>query len=254
MKTSNTKTQYLIGTCFGCKKCLYCGVELSMRKKTCSCDKNIKPNKGNRNNKVKAAFPRVSSPDLQSEPLKFVQEKVAKFGYSLDLNTTFNFSLCSTCNSTFQRLRTNPKSTYTSNLSSEKTLVIDSSDDDLENSDVDILDEIVQNISFNLMIKPIKGSALPSKWVEIKEVSCLDDVLADIHHHTVKLIDDEEIIHSDYIVTFKSEKAVGVGARLDDIQDYKKFLLDYKKLLDAKKNMTIIVSMKKKKRKVNNLI
>ena len=102
MKTSNTKAQYLIGTCFGCKKCLYCGVELSMRKRACSCDKNIKPSKGNRNDKVKVAFNRVLSPDLSSERLKFIQEKATKFGYSLDLNTTFNFSLCSTCHSTFQ--------------------------------------------------------------------------------------------------------------------------------------------------------
>jgi hypothetical protein len=250
MKTSNIKTQYLIGTCLGCKKCLYCGVELSRRKRTCSCDKNIKPNKGNQNYKVKAAFPRVSSPDLQPEPLKFIQEKVAEFNYSLDINATFSFSLCSTCNSNFQRIRTNSKSTNTSNLSSERALVIDSSEDDLENCDVDVSDEMVQNISFNLVIKPVKGSALPSKWVEIKEVTCLDDVLADIHHHTIKLTDDEEIIQPDYVVTFKSEKAVGVGARLDDIQDYKKFLLDYEKLLDAKKNMTIVVSMRKKKRKV----
>ena len=246
--TSNVKTQYLIGTCLGCKKCLYCGVDLSMRKKTCSCDKNVKPNKGNRNNKVKFANPRVSSPDLQPEPLKFIQERVAKFGYSLDLNATFTFSLCSTCNSNYQRLRrVNSKCTTTSRLSSEETLVIDSSEDDLENSDID---EMAQNISFNLVIKPAKGSALPSKWIEIKEVTCLGDVLADIYHHTIKLTGDKEIIHSDYVVTFKSEKAVGAGARLDDIQDYKKFLLDYKKLLDAKKNMTIVVSMRKKKRKV----
>jgi hypothetical protein len=221
-----------------------------MRKRTCSCDKNIKPSKVNRNDKVKVAFSRVSSPDLQSEPLKFIKEKVAKFGYSLDLNTTFNFSLCSTCNSTFQRIRTNAKSTNTSSLSSDKALVIDSSEDDLENSDIDMSDEMVQTISFNLVIKPIKGSALPSKWIEIKEVSSLDDILADIHYHTKKLTGDEEITHSDYMVTFKSEKAVGVGARLVDMQDYKKFLLDYQKLLDMKKNMTIVISMKKNKRKV----
>jgi hypothetical protein len=152
--------------------------------------------------------------------------------------------LCSTCNSTFQRIRTNSKSTNISNLSSEKTLVIDSSEDDWENSDVDLFDETnnkEQIISFNLVIKPATGPALPSKWVEI-EVLSLDDI--------IKLTDDKEIVHSDYMVTFKSEKAVGTGARLDDMQDYKKFLLDYKKLLDTKKNMTIIVSMKEKKRKV----
>jgi hypothetical protein len=219
MKTSNNKTQYLIGTCLACKKCLYCGIELSTRKRAYSCDKSIKPSKKNRNDKVKVTFTRVSSPDLQAEPLKFIQKKVTKFGYSLDLKTTFNFSLCSTCNSAFQRIRINSKSTNTSSLSSEKTFVIDSSEDDLKNSDVDVSDEInstSQIISFNLVIKPVTGSALPSKWVELK-VSSLDDILANIHYHIIKLTGDEEIVHSDYMVTFKSEKAVGMGARLDDM-------------------------------------
>src|ERR1700722_10193004 len=96
---------------------------------------------------------------------------------SLYINVTFSFSLCFTCNSNFQRIRTNSKSTNTSSLSSERALVIDSSEDDLENCDIDASDEMVQNISFNLVIKPVKGSALPSKWVEINEVTCLDDVL-----------------------------------------------------------------------------
>ena len=33
------------------------------------------------------------------------------------------------------------------------------------------------------------------------------------------------------------------------MHDYKKFLSDYKKLLDGNKNMTIIVSLKKKEKK-----
>ncbi|RGB36312.1 hypothetical protein C1646_758212 [Rhizophagus diaphanus] len=116
-----------------------------------------------------------------------VSSQFTKFGYSLDLKTTFNFSLCST-------------------YSSE--------DDNLGNSDVDVSDEInstSQIISFNLVIKPVTGSALPSKWVEI-EVSSLNDILADIHYHIIKLTGDEEIVHPDYMVTFKSEKSVGMGA------------------------------------------
>ncbi len=56
-------------------------------------------------------------------------------------------------------------------------------------------------------------------------------------------------MHSDYLVSFKPEKTGGVGAQLVDIQDYKKFLSDYKKLVDKKKNMMIVVSLKKKKQK-----
>ncbi len=85
MSASNIQKQYLIGTCLGCKKCLYCGTELSIRKKACSCDKTVKPSKKNRTDKVKVAYPRISSPDLSPEPLKYIQESITRFGYSLNL-------------------------------------------------------------------------------------------------------------------------------------------------------------------------
>ncbi|RGB21468.1 hypothetical protein C1646_777951 [Rhizophagus diaphanus] len=56
-------------------------------------------------------------------------------------------------------------------------------------------------------------------------------------------------MHSDYLVSYKPEKAGGVGMQLMDAQDYKKFFTDYKKLLDKKKNVVILVSLKKKKQK-----
>ncbi|CAG8621213.1 27423_t:CDS:2 [Dentiscutata erythropus] len=34
---------YQIGTCYGCQKCLYCGII-----EDCECDKTIKPTKKNR--------------------------------------------------------------------------------------------------------------------------------------------------------------------------------------------------------------
>ena len=80
------------------------------------------------------------------------------------------------------------------------------------------------------------------------EVSSLDDILAEVHYYVGKLTGDEKIIHSDYLVLFKPEKSTGVGAQLADMQDYKKFLVDYKKLLDKKKNVVIVVSLKKEKK------
>ena len=55
-------------------------------------------------------------------------------------------------------------------------------------------------------------------------------------------------MNSDYTVSFKPEKTGGVGAQLVDIQDYRKFLSDYKKLLDKKKNMVVLVTLKKKQK------
>ncbi|CAG8752247.1 15946_t:CDS:1, partial [Funneliformis mosseae] len=65
------------------------------------------------------------------------------------------------------------------------------------------------------------------------EVSSLDDILADVHHYVEKLISNKRIMYLDYLVIFKPEKVVGSEAQLVDMQDYKKFLLDYKKLSDG---------------------
>src|SRR5581483_7551886 len=182
--------QYLIGTCLGRKKCLYCGSELSIRKKSCSCDKTVKPSRGNRTDQVKVAFSRNSKPDLPPRQLEFIQERVNRFGYSLDLNTAFKFSFCPACNSAFQRKKhipTTPTPTSTSTLnrsSSEPGNDFDEPEDKYELDIDEKSEELI--ISFNLTVKPSTGPALPSKWVEI-EVSSLDDILADIHYYVGKL-------------------------------------------------------------------
>ncbi|GBB98564.1 hypothetical protein RclHR1_32620003 [Rhizophagus clarus] len=76
-----------------------------------------------------------------------------------------------------------------------------------------------------------------------------NNILADVHHYVVKLTGDKEIMFSDYLVLFKPEKSTGVGAQLVDLQDYKRFISDYKKLLDKNKNMVIFISLKKEKKR-----
>jgi hypothetical protein len=239
--------EYLIGTCLGCKKCLYCGSELSIRKKTCLCNKTIKPNKNNRTERVKVAYSRNSTPDLPPKQLEYIQESISQFGYSLDTSTKFKFTFCSTCNSTFQRKKSasDSKNTTQKHNSSENNSVNNASINKLEIID---LEEAEKAISFNLSIKLPNNTTLPSKWMEI-EVLSLDDILADVHYYVKKLAGDDEIMHSDYLVTFKPEKFTGSGTQLVDMHDYKKFLSDYKKLSDSNKNMTIMVSLKKKEKK-----
>lgn len=235
--------EYSIGTCLGCKKCLYCENELSIQKKTCLCNKTIKPNKKNRTERVKVAYPRVSTPNLPLKQLEYLQESISRFGYSLDTNTKFNFTFCSSCNSAFQRRKSTPNLKKID--SNENNLVNNELINECETID---LEETVQTISFNLVVKPSNSAALPSKWMEI-EVLSLDDILVDVHRYVKKLTGDDEIMHSDYLITFKPEKNAGSGAQLVDLHDYKKFLSDYKKLSDGKKNMTIMVSLKKKEKK-----
>jgi hypothetical protein len=247
-----TPIEYLIGTCLGCKKCLYCADELSIRKKMCSCDKTIKPGKSNRTDKVKIIYPRISTPQLSYKQLEYIQESVTRFGYSLDLNTKFHFTLCTACNSAFQRKR-NSSIRKNKNNSENNSTDINETDNRNETDDkyeLEVSEKSMEEqiISFNLVIKSPTGPTLPSKWLEV-EASSLDDILADVHYYVGKLTGDKGIMHSDYSVSFKPEKTTGVGAQLVDTQDYKKFLLDYKDLLSKKKNMVIVVSLKKEKSK-----
>src|SRR5436190_10898221 len=263
-----TLKEYLIGTCLGCKKCLYCGDELSIRKRICSCNKTIKPGKSNRTDKVKTVYPRILTSQLSDKQLEYIQESVNWFEYSLDLNTKFHFTLCTTCNSAFQRKKNSSTSYKNKNNFENNNANINKTDNKNETNDKNEIDDKCelevseksveeQIISFNLVIKSPTGPTLPSKWLEI-EVSSLDDILADVHYYIGKITGDKEIMHSDYSVSFKPEKTTGVGAQLVDTQNYKKFLLDYKNLLNKKRNMVIVVSLKKEKsekkqkRKVKN--
>ena len=261
-----TSQEYLIGTCLSCKKCLYCGVELSIQKKMCACDKMIRPSTKNWTEQVKIAFIRILKPTLLLKQREYIQESIARFDYSLDVTRTFKFAFCPACNSAFQRKKSNTNSK--SSTSRKISLEIDSNrnspeddssaqtrsssvdlnePDDKDDDEISEKSDIEQVISFNLIIKPLTGPALPSKWMEI-EISSLDDILADIHLYVGKLTGNKNIMHSDYLVSFKSEKAAGAGTQLVDIQDYKKFLLDYKKLMEKNKNMAVIVSLKKDKK------
>ena len=211
-----TLIEYLIGTCLRCKKCLYCGDELSIRKRMCSCDKTIKPSKSNRTDKVKTIYPRILTLQLSHKQLEYIQESITQFKYSLDLNKKFHFTLCTACNSAFQRKR--DSSTLRKNRSSPENNSADMSKTDTDDKNeigdkYEVSEKSVEEqiISFNLVIKPPTGSTLPSKWLEI-EVSSLDDILADVHYYVGKLTGDKEIMHSDYSVSFKPEKTTGIGA------------------------------------------
>src|ERR1043165_10054638 len=87
---------YEIGTCLFCRKCMFCGKNLTIT--TCNCKKSIKPSKKNRTTEVK--FYRNCSYILDNNDLyaQKVQESVIKYNYNIFLNKTFNYTLCSSCN------------------------------------------------------------------------------------------------------------------------------------------------------------
>ncbi|CAG8746206.1 10714_t:CDS:2, partial [Rhizophagus irregularis] len=150
----------------------------------------------------KIAFTRISKPTLPLKQREYIQESITRFGYSLDITTTFKFSFCLACNSAFQRKKsnTNSKSSTPCKISLEFDSNRNSSEDDkpaqTRSNSID-LNESDDKDNDNIEI------TLPSKWMEI-EVSSLDDILADIHLCVKKLT--EKNTNMAVIMSLKNDK------------------------------------------------
>ncbi|CAG8824850.1 19447_t:CDS:2, partial [Dentiscutata erythropus] len=116
----DTKLKYKQGTCFSCRKCLYCGVDLQTQK--CKCDITKPPHRGNRTKDVKYAYTRIFTPNWIADQVSFVREKILQYNYSTTLKDSFNFSLCSRCNNELSRLKSAKKKSF-SNSNSVKNKI-----------------------------------------------------------------------------------------------------------------------------------
>jgi hypothetical protein len=274
------RKKYKIGVCFGCQKCLYCGINLE--KDTCKCKKMVKPTRTNRTSLVKSAFPRVFNPTSSSpSQLDFIKNKNECFQYGYNLTKNIQFSFCSTCNSSYQRLSSkSSKLSDKSNLMGEtrntgiketgKTGRIDTTKViDLEVTSSEVSTTIIQSgsryndnsetenddgeleleVNYKLVIKQADGTVLPAKNYSVT-VSELDEFLLAIQNNIVTLLKDEEINANDYNVSFKSEKAQGAGTLLVDMCDFRNFQSEYIKLAATKKIILILITMKKKEKTV----
>src|SRR5205823_2121240 len=94
--------KYQIGTCFTCQKCLYCGKDLTFEE--CLCNKYEKPTKNNRTAKVRG-YRGLCYDANNSQPFlkEFMSKSNLKFGYEINLETSFYCSLCTACNSKISR-------------------------------------------------------------------------------------------------------------------------------------------------------
>ncbi|PKY34926.1 hypothetical protein RhiirB3_500459 [Rhizophagus irregularis] len=268
--TQGIKLRYKRGTCFGCQKCLYCGVDLQQQK--CKCKTSTIPNKKNRTTAVKYAFTRIFSPDWTKDKFSFIQEKALKYNYSINLKNTFNLSLCSKCNNTLSRLTPknskNIKSivkptetlpnlevsqntqlkpevcdlTILDGASTQNSLETLESDKNSEDNAYSADDDFEYEFQYGIFIK-LDGKLQPAKWYKVV-VSGIDEFLAEIHTNVVTLTQKESIEACDYHVAFKSEKALGAGTQLVDAQDFQKFCLDYSKFKKRNTNMGIFITIK----------
>ncbi|CAB4473314.1 unnamed protein product [Rhizophagus irregularis] len=246
--------KYEIGTCYGCRKCMYCGYDLNTE--VCKCDKTIKPKLSNRTKVVPHSFSRNFELNMLLCKKTFIQERNTLYLYNSNFKKRFIFTFCSTCNSQFQRISNKTKA-ITKDESIVSSVIIDvdkivSSQDmcsiSSENESVDQHDEI----SFTLIVKKVDGKQLPGKWLTF-DASTFKKFVTQIQKYIETMI-GEEIDQAEYSLAFKSAKSNGGGLELSELKDFEKFLIEYKKLFKMKKEVVVIASMnrkivKKKKRK-----
>jgi hypothetical protein len=211
--------KYKIGTCFGCQKCLYCGIDLI--KETCECKKMVKPTRTNRTAAVKNAFPRVFNPNssISSKQLDFIKNKNECFQYGYDLKKSIQLSFCSACNSFYQHsavknMQKNPQIESKETITIEATtmpfessiIVLDSNItskngdfSESENEDVEL------NIKYKLIIKLADGTSLPAKNQSVT-ISELDEFLHAIQNNVITLLENEKIYANDYSVSFDQKR------------------------------------------------
>lgn len=250
-----TKKKYKIGTCFGCQKCLYCGIDLV--KETCECKKMVKPTRANRISAVKNAFPRVFNPNgsLDSKQFDFIKNKNEYFQYGYNLTKSIQLSFCSACNSSYQRLAPSKNTQKTKHIEGKEENIIEittapvftsnTTSKNSDSSESENEDNIELKIDYKLIIKKADGTSLPAKNYSVT-ISELDEFLLAIQNNISSLLEDEKIYTNDYSVSFRSEKSQGAGTLLVDTRDFKNFCSEYTKLVAAKKTMAILITMKKK--------
>src|SRR6266498_5948639 len=93
--------RYLSGTCYTCKKCLYCFK--SLRKHPCKCKKDKKPQRTSNPKPGQQIYYRVFT--LNQVPLLadlFLLAANNKFDYNSNFEESFTYTFCDACNSKFQ--------------------------------------------------------------------------------------------------------------------------------------------------------
>ncbi|GBC03685.1 hypothetical protein RclHR1_05260007 [Rhizophagus clarus] len=192
-------------------------------------------------------------------------------------NKIFSFTLCSTCNSSFQRLSktkntssssqktiSSPQKTTSSshNIFSQDKNIITIDDDFTNSTTTDLTDksinfknenceeneEILKEISFTFIIKKADERSLPRKWLTFDALT-FEEFIVQIQRYVESMIGIDDIDQTEYFLAFKPVKSNGEGLELSESKDFEKFLNEYERLLKAKKEIAVIAKMKVMKQK-----
>lgn len=220
--------KYRIGTCFACQKCLYCGKDLTFE--NCHCNKYEKPTKNNRTAKVRG-YRGLCYNASNAQPFlkEFMKKSNLKFGYEVNLATSFYCSLCTACNSKISR----ENNKFGKEIKKEKDII---------KSEVNQVTELQLRIS----IKNGK-EILPSILVNW----FFDDIKYNDLSTKIEQLVSEHIgltFSNEYFLAYKGSSEVGAGTLLDNEITFEEFLKDYKRYISNNKKVMIIVTMKDKKK------
>ncbi|GBB93507.1 hypothetical protein RclHR1_21840001 [Rhizophagus clarus] len=224
---------YLQGTCYGCALCFYCNIDNTYL--SCSCtNKTKKPKKAEKTYFYSRRFDPTKTYDSQQ---LFLKSKDKIYGYNSDFSQKFSLLLCTKCNSTYDRLKSNklPKNTLPS-LSNPK------------NSE----NIVIEEFKFKLIVKKRNGSLLPAKWLTI-QVKEFENFLSSLEVSVQSLLGDRLISNKDFGIAYKQLNSNGPETHLKDKNDFKEFINEYSDITSHKKSMVIYITIKevtlKKKRK-----
>src|SRR5205085_776328 len=145
-----------------------------------NCKKTIKPTKKNRTDHVKNAYARAFNPNSSnSKQLNYVKSKNECFQYGYNLKKNIQISLCTTCNSFYQRLSDSKSKSSQKSEKSEKTETTEVIDLEANSSEISTIitqsestkiskydsetddeddAELEMEISYKLVIKQADGS------------------------------------------------------------------------------------------------
>jgi hypothetical protein len=240
--------RYLPGTCYTCKKCLFCFS--SSQAETCKCKKTIKPKRISKPRPGRQIYPRLFTPNQSlPEANQFLFSANTIFQYNSDFSKELSFTFCSACNSKFQRLKDKDKLAKKlpktpAKKMSEKSAVVDIENIKIESiSSSEFFDEEykdIEEIKLHVIIDKKGNKKTTSKALTIKPVK-YTNVMEKINATVQKAFKNENIKLEDYSISYKAVNARGPSSELEDRCDFNEFIEDYKKVVAAKKKMAVTV-------------
>ncbi|CAG8497562.1 16991_t:CDS:2 [Cetraspora pellucida] len=255
--------KYKIGACYGCQKCLFCFKDL--KNKNCSCDLKIKPSHNDtfRTKYGQEAHNRcykISTTRLAQ--VAWLKERSKFFEYNSNFDKNFNLTLCSTCNSRYNRVKNvislskdekiNQDNIINQDATDQDTIDQDTIDQDTIDQDTvdqDIINQYIidQNSEIEATQSTFDNSSA-GKWLTFKEeeINNFYSFKSSLNSHIRKCLDLRFIYDDDYEITYKvngREQAMSINDR----EDFLSFVDECKKPDNLAKTMYVYIILKNPK-------